>query len=157
MHVPRWTTPSAQRHESGSSLLTNQDQHPGCSTTGLSAPCACIPQQSRETLIRRYPIVRRGCWTTRCRGIRRPGTVSGSQHQGASAESLTAGGFMNTSCPRILQSRVLVNRFPARIRNRVDFPATPKSALALALYNSILSPTYLRLRLPRGIASLARA
>lgn len=30
---------------------------------------------------------------------------------------------MNTSLPLILQDRVLVNRFPARIRNRVDFPA----------------------------------
>lgn len=39
------------------------------------------------------------------------------------AEGPTPGEFMNTSLPLILQDRVLVNRFPARIRSRVDFPA----------------------------------
>jgi hypothetical protein len=35
----------------------------------------------------------------------------------------TPGGFINTSCPRIVQRLVLVKRFPARIRRRVDLPA----------------------------------
>ena len=35
----------------------------------------------------------------------------------------TPGEFINTSLPLILQDRVLVNRLPARIRSKVDFPA----------------------------------
>ena len=39
----------------------------------------------------------------------------------------TPGEFINTSLPLILQDRVFVNRFPARIRSKVDFPAIPSA------------------------------
>jgi hypothetical protein len=57
---------------------------------------------------------------------------TGSEKREGRMGRLTPGEDMNTSLPLILQDLVFVNLFPARILNRVDFPATHQPSPVLS-------------------------
>lgn len=103
---------------------TSQDRHPATRVVYLDGLYVGIHLLNLRSVKRQYRIVRLDWMPILFLDILLPGHQRLAVPFSLYAEKgPTPGEFINTSLPLILQDRVFVNRFPAKIRSSVDFPA----------------------------------